>query len=142
MTTSTAAPADTRTWTVPRRDVSVPAPRREVASLLHAWDCPSDTADAALLLITELVTNAVQHADGHITCTVGRCSDVLTLSVTNTAPDGHRVSIPRPRPPRPDEAVDELAESGRGLAIVDVLADQWGSRSTADGCEVWACLNA
>lgn len=143
MTTSTATTAgtSTRTWTVPRLTESVPAARHTAHSVLTAWDYCPETVEVALLIVSELVTNAVQHADGqHIICTASRRDDVLTLSVSNTS--NHAPRIPRPRSPEPVEEINELGESGRGLGIIEVLADEWGTRLTTDGCEVWAHLSA
>lgn len=84
-----------------------------LASLEWARDAP-DTVHSVLLAVSELVTNAHVHAasTAHLVLTWdGRC---LHVSVADADPT----------PPRPREA-GERATSGRGMGIVDALADAW-----------------
>lgn len=84
-----------------------------LASLDWARDAP-DTVHSVLLAVSELVTNAHVHAasTAHLVLTWdGRC---LHVSVADADPT----------PPRPREA-GERATSGRGMGIVDALADAW-----------------
>ncbi|MFG2775980.1 ATP-binding protein [Streptomyces sp. NPDC048350] len=130
---ATAQAGGTRTWAMPRRTESVSETRHQVEALLQAWNRPSETVDAAMLLVTELVTNAVQHTDtSSIICTVSLHSDTVTVSVTDTGTVTH--SAPAPAQP------DDLKESGRGLLIVSALATDWGTRLTTGTREVWARL--
>ncbi|MFG2775638.1 ATP-binding protein [Streptomyces sp. NPDC048350] len=134
--TTMAAPAQTggtRTWTIPRRAESVSDTRHHVEALLKAWNRTAETVDAAMLLVTELVTNAVQHTDtSSITCTVSLHYGTVTLSVTDTGTGPHHT----PEPEQPDDQ----KESGRGLLIVSALATDWGTHLTPDTREVWARL--
>jgi anti-sigma regulatory factor (Ser/Thr protein kinase) len=130
---ATTQAGGTRTWAFPRRAESVPETRHRVKALLQAWNRPPETVDTATLLVTELVTNAVQHTDtSDIICTVSLHSDALTLSVTDTGAAPHRAPVPAQR--------DGLEESGRGLVLVSALATDWGTRLTAGSREVWARL--
>ncbi|GAA3235556.1 ATP-binding protein [Actinocorallia longicatena] len=86
---------------------------RRFLSLLLAEDEFSGFRDAASLVLTELVANALPSA-GPVSVTVGLGPGGLVLSVTDTA-DGH----PVPRVPALDE------ESGRGLLLVGRLATKW-----------------
>jgi anti-sigma regulatory factor (Ser/Thr protein kinase) len=133
--TTMAAPAQTggtRTWNIPRRAESVSETRHHVEALLTAWNRPAETVDAAMLLVTELVTNAVQHTDTTtIICTISLHADTVTLSVTDTGTTHHT-----PVPQQPDDA----KESGRGLLIVSALATDWGTHLTPDTRQVWATL--
>jgi anti-sigma regulatory factor (Ser/Thr protein kinase) len=130
---ATTQTGGTRTWALPGRAESVPETRHRVEALLLAWNRPRETVDAAMLLVTELVTNAVQHTDtADIICTVSLHSDALTLSVTDTGAAPYRAPVPAQR--------DGLEESGRGLALVTALATDWGTRLTAGSREVWARL--
>ncbi|MFE7445121.1 ATP-binding protein [Streptomyces chartreusis] len=136
MTTSTVTTADSgaRMWTLPRRPASVPAARHLVDGLLQTWKCPLDTVEIALLVVTELLTNAVQHADGpRIICNVSLAPGVLMLSVTDT---GNRSDDDVAATSTTEPAA--LEEDGRGLAIVTALATDWGTHSTPSGHEVWA----
>lgn len=86
----------------------------------------ADVCDVIALLVSETVTNAVVHAGSDID---------LRLSVE----DGRmRVQVidESPAPPRPQHA-DVAAEGGRGLALLDALADAWGSMPWGDGKAVW-----
>ncbi|MGW7068699.1 ATP-binding protein [Streptomyces sp. NPDC054855] len=130
---TTATAGGTRTWVFPRHTRFIPETRHRVEALLQAWERPSDTVDAAMLLVTELVANAVQHTDAsQIICSVSLHSGVLTVSVTDTGAVPH--SAPVPVQP------DDFEESGRGLLLVSALSTDWGTRCTENGREVWARL--
>lgn len=88
---------------------------------------PAPVLDDVLLLVTELVANAVRHGRGPVTLTLVPREDGVRVEVTDASP-----TRPRPR----DKGLE--AESGRGLHIVDALASRWGSmpRETT-GKTVW-----
>ncbi|HTT53642.1 MAG TPA: ATP-binding protein [Streptosporangiaceae bacterium] len=91
-------------------------------------------ADEALLLVSELVTNAIQHAGPDTPTTVLRLEYAgawLRIEVHDRCP--HQ---PRPRIP------GSLDESGFGLVLVDALAAKWGVQRTGAGKAVWAELDA
>ncbi|MET9669345.1 ATP-binding protein [Streptomyces sp. NPDC006475] len=139
MTTMTATTevGGTRTWAFPRRLQFIPETRHRVEAQLLTWKRPPETVDAAMLIVTELVTNAVEHTDAaDIICTVSLRSDVVTVSVTDTDTDTGAFTHSAPVPALPDD----LEESGRGLFLVSALATDWGTRLTAGSREVWACL--
>lgn len=100
---------------------------------------PDDDVDVALVLTSELVTNAVVHAPGEVSIRVACEGVLLTVEVF----DGGV-----PLPPRPGAAVfgmsGTLAESGRGLTLIETLADGWGVREGAeeDRKAVWFELRA
>ncbi|CDR18209.1 ATP-binding region ATPase domain protein [Streptomyces iranensis] len=132
----TTADSGTRMWTLPRLPPSVPAARRLVDALLQTWKCPLGTVEIAQLVVTELLTNAVRHADGpRIVCNVSLAPGVLMLSVTDT---GNRAADDAAATPATEPA--SLEESGRGPAVVTALATDWGARCTPCGHEVWARL--
>ena len=100
--------------------------RDQVRAAIRAWDVPVD-ADVAVLLTSELVTNAIKHEAGKtitlfITCTYGH----LRVDVHDTS---------RFFPRLLDASGEE--EFGRGLRLVDALADKWGCDLTADGKAVY-----
>ncbi|MFF0157986.1 ATP-binding protein [Streptomyces sp. NPDC005263] len=93
---------------------------------LHAWGIPhgSDPSDAVALIVAELAANAVTHGrvpgrdfELRLALVVGR----VRVEVTDTRP--------QPRPPAPADVrhrpPSPLAEAGRGLLLVDALADRW-----------------
>ena len=106
------------------------AGRRLVADCCHAWGFEA-IADQALVVVSELISNAVQHAGTDLDLTVADVDGVLRLSVRDRTT----------RPPHPAPADDGgLAERGRGLAIVRALSTGWGFLTFADGKTVWATL--
>jgi len=100
---------------------------------LVAAKCPVHQAvvlDEALLLVSELVTNAVRYGAPPITLQVS-CNGSEGMEV--------RVSDGSDRLPQPrDTAASD--ESGRGLLLVDTLSSRWGVDSTQAGKEVWFAL--
>jgi anti-sigma regulatory factor (Ser/Thr protein kinase) len=109
---------------------SVRLARRVAHTVLAAWQLP-DTEETAVLLLSELVTNVIQHAQGTETITieleaVGGC---LRIEIADEG-----LGWPQPRTP------GESDESGFGLLLVDALASKWGVRETATGKAVWAEL--
>ena len=103
--------------------------RDHVRAVLAAWDVPVDP-DIAVLLASDLVTNAILHqVDGTITLILTSSPGQLRVDVYGTP-----VHLP-PRGPLPYEAV-----TGRGLALVTTLADQWGWYVTPMGRAVYFTL--
>ena len=111
------------------RTTSVAEARHFVAATLGRWGCER-LIDDAQLVVSELVTNAVIHAHtpAHLVVTlrVGR----LRIEVT----DGGHGSL-RPQP------WDGRRLGGRGLLIVDRLAERWGVAHDTDGKSVWVELS-
>lgn len=110
---------------------AVPEARRALRELLRHWGRPG-RSDIAELLTSELVTNALVHTDREA---------VLTATV---GPGGLRVEVrdfvarrPRMRVPNADDGTN-----GRGLILVQSLADAWGVRSHGVGKAVWFELDA
>ncbi|TQJ56533.1 MULTISPECIES: ATP-binding protein [Streptomyces] len=110
---------------------AVPETRRALRELLRGWGRPG-RSETAELLTSELVTNALVHTDDDA---------VLTATVS---PSGLRVEVrdsvaqrPRPRVPSADEATH-----GRGLVLLESLADTWGVRAQGGGKVVWFELGA
>jgi anti-sigma regulatory factor (Ser/Thr protein kinase) len=105
---------------------SVAAARRNVADALA--DLPEEVLDPVLLMVSELVTNAVVHARTACTLVVERTADDIRVEVRD---DG------------PGEAEKRTAgpadSSGRGLHIIDSLADKWAviREPARDGKTVW-----
>src|SRR3954463_4097360 len=89
----------------------------------------------ALLLTTELSTNAVVHANTELDIEVSADQTGLTVTVTDFAPGPVEQLAVGPR----NETVDigEVAERGRGLLLVDHIASRWGTVHEGTGKGVW-----
>lgn len=88
-------------------------------------------SDIAELLTSELVTNALIHAHSQVTIEIRAEAGRVRISVADTASS--------PATPRPG-SLD--ATTGRGLALVEALAADWGQTPTPDGKIVWFELEA
>jgi len=99
--------------------------RRAIGDLLTRLG-RTDLASDAVLLASELVTNAVQHAGGPIVVTATYLDSTLRVEVHDT----------RPEPPslRPLTAT---GASGRGLQFVRLIANQWATTPEPDGKTIW-----
>ena len=87
--------------------------------------------DDALLVVSELVSNAVSHAHSAPTLRLTYGAETLRIEV---ADDG--TGMPQPRPP------STTREGGRGLYLITAMATVWGIEETAEGKVVWAELRA
>src|SRR4051794_27527485 len=105
---------------------SVAIARGFVDDCLTRWGLIEQAGDVQLI-VDELVTNAIQHSRGPVTLAIGRRPDRIVVQVQD----------PSSASPEP-EATDVLADSGRGLLLVEQLAADWGTTPTADGKRVWA----
>ena len=104
-------------------------------ALPDLWVRP-DAVEAAELIVSELVTNAIKHGHrGDVRLLVDLQDGTLTLTVADKTPY-------RPLPPATPTA--DLDETGRGLFLVATLAQKWGHRSVGSnpdsGTAVWAEL--
>jgi len=138
------------------------AAREFVADTCRRWQRTADL-DTMLLLTSELVTNGIIHARTPLSICVTESDDMVTVEVHD--------SDPRP-PTRRAQRADLLADiddliarrsdeslgdeaharveigpagaigAGRGLYLVETLADEWGVHLTADGKSVWFRLAA
>jgi DNA-binding NarL/FixJ family response regulator len=104
---------------------SVSAARRFVSGTLSQWNL-TDLADTITLLLSELVTNAIVHAEAAPDVTVRLLPDRVHVEVADSRPDVVHAQEP------PD-----TAQSGRGLVLVDALAASWGSVALPQGKVVW-----
>lgn len=94
-----------------------------------------DTVDDVMLIVSELINNAVQHGEPAIELHVQWQPLAVDVSVLDHGP-----TLPSTRV----QAADVTATSGRGLAIIDSLAQEWGVVPLPDGRgkTVWATLRA
>ncbi|GAA2588164.1 hypothetical protein GCM10010304_35070 [Streptomyces roseoviolaceus] len=104
--------------------------RRILRVYLTAWEM-SELCDPAGLALTELVANVVRH-------TPDRRAAVLMVRWPGGRGVRVEVTDTCPRPPV-STAVEELAEGGRGVLIVEAVTDRWGWDPLPDrpGKTVW-----
>ncbi|MFC8008478.1 ATP-binding protein [Streptomyces olivaceus] len=106
--------------------------RRAARRVLTGWSITGDRLDDALLIVSELVTNALVHGGtGPVGLILREVRGCLTVAVRDCGPSTSTL-IPCPQ--------NAAAESGRGLAIVARLARQCGACSTPRSTTVWARL--
>ncbi|TQJ57766.1 ATP-binding protein [Streptomyces sp. NBC_00080] len=142
---TTSSPRSLDTWSpdrthwieLPAHRSSVSVARRAMSARLTAWRLPGELCADTVLLVSELATNAVRHTLGtRFLCGVGLVTHGrLRLEVHDHDRTGR--GLPRCEP-GPDD------EGGRGLFLVEQLAETWGvdrSRLTG-GNAVWATMTA
>ncbi|MET9761181.1 SpoIIE family protein phosphatase [Streptomyces sp. NPDC006372] len=113
------------TWPVPADPSAVAQTRKDVVTQMERWGL-SDAVFVTELVVSELVTNAIRHAEPpiqlrliHDTALICEVSDG-----GNTAPHLRRART--------------YDEGGRGLLLVAQLTDRWGTRQSATGKTIWA----
>jgi anti-sigma regulatory factor (Ser/Thr protein kinase) len=109
--------------------IAVRAARRLASDVLPRWCREREHIDDAVLVVSEVVTNAVLHGTGTIVVRLRRQGRHIRLDVQDDAPDQPTV-LP----------LEPGAERGRGLNIVAALASRWGSFRVGRGKVVWADL--
>ncbi|WP_240203605.1 ATP-binding protein [Streptomyces actuosus] len=109
----------------------VPEARRALRELLRHWGRPG-RSETAELLTSELVTNALVHTDRDAVLTAVVGSGTLRVEVRDFT-----ARRPRLRVPVPDDGTH-----GRGLMLVQCLADAWGVTAHGTGKVVWFELAA
>ncbi|HEX4091375.1 MAG TPA: ATP-binding protein [Trebonia sp.] len=125
---------------------AVAAARAEVEAAICAW-CVAVDSDVAVLLTSELVTNAVTHAaagrNGKPTRRGGAAEAVLLVIAADDA--GLRVDVhdgSGDLPVLADCPAEADAETGRGLLLVTSLSSEWGFHRTPGGKVVYFTLQA
>ena len=118
---------------------SVPRARRLVSDLLNRWELRG-LGDVATLLTSELVANALIHTGGGASLVVAVADGVLEIGVSDH--DHQAIELVKPKLERlgaDHHAIPD--EGGRGLLLVDSLADEWGVVQLVDGKQVWIRLS-
>ena len=112
-------------------DRRAPAAARDVVREVLLAAHLDELLDDALLLATELTTNAVLHMGADITVLVEASDESVTVTIRDTGPD---------ELPQLNESVAlryPLASTGRGLLLVDKIAYRWGTTQDARTKAVW-----
>jgi PAS domain S-box-containing protein len=113
------------TWDLPADPAAVAGARRQVAERLANWGL-DDAAFTTELVVSELVTNAIRHAESPIQLRLIRDRTLIceVSDGSSTAPHLRRA-----------RAFDE---GGRGLLLVSRLTQRWGTRQAPHGKTIWA----
>ncbi|MFE0630947.1 ATP-binding protein [Streptomyces sp. NPDC058864] len=112
-------------WPLERELTSVGRARRLVTAQTGEWGLDA-LADTVELLVSELVTNALRHARGPVRLNLLVQDASLRCEVEDVSP---RAAVRR--------AAGSDAEGGRGMEILDLLSDAWGTDRTATGKTTW-----
>jgi anti-sigma regulatory factor (Ser/Thr protein kinase) len=118
---------------------SVGIARGFLRETLAHWDVDDDPIDTAQLCLSELVTNVVMHAGTTCELTVRLDEETLTVVVRDLGGERDRPGGHAPVELGEDE--DPLQVAGRGLMLVDALADRWASQHDATGTTAWFALD-
>jgi anti-sigma regulatory factor (Ser/Thr protein kinase) len=119
------SPVPRRTLDLEPEHQSVRVARRFVADALEQWDC-GGVVDEVLVATSEVITNAVIHAQTPFTVAVERRGNGIRVEVR----DGSGVEPVA-------EEVENSSERGRGMRIVASLVTRWGTETLPDGKAVW-----
>lgn len=114
-------------WAVWRLPDAVMHARRFTARTLRRWQV-EEVADAVLLVVSELVTNALVHTQGQVHVDLMLRGDRVRVSVNDSSP----------RAPAKPVIVDWESTGGRGLMLVEAVSDSFGSVPVASGKQVWS----
>lgn len=107
---------------------AVPALRRFVAEVLTGWGEES-LVDDAVLVTSELATNAIGHARSPFHASVARSDRTVRITIEDAGPGSATSRV-----------VTSEDSSGRGILIVEVLAERWGIEARPEGKAIWAEL--
>lgn len=103
--------------------------RAHIARAL-ADDASPCRVDDLVAAASELVANAVVHAQSDMTVLLEKWQNMVVIAVSDFS-----------NQPPVLQSLDLLAENGRGLRIVESVADAWGYQLTDTGKRVWAGFN-
>ncbi|MBL1084398.1 SpoIIE family protein phosphatase [Streptomyces actinomycinicus] len=117
-------------WTVWRVPEAARHARRFTRRTLRTWGISPDTLDAALLVVSELVTNALVHTGGQVRLDLSLINHRLRLAVADASP----------RSPVKPTSIGWEATGGRGILLVEAVSAAWGTVPVSGGKQVWADL--
>lgn len=115
-------------WTVWRVPQAVGQARRFTRRTLRSWGVPADAMDAVLLVVSELVTNALVHTDGRVRLDLMRINHRLRVAVADSSA----------RTPVKPTSIGWEATGGRGILLVEAMSTTWGTVPVSGGKQVWS----
>jgi anti-sigma regulatory factor (Ser/Thr protein kinase) len=116
-------------WTVWRVPEAVRHARRFTRRTLRSWGMAED-GDAVLLIVSELVTNALVHTRGQVRLDLTFVNQRLRIAVADNSP----------RTPVKPTNIGWEATGGRGILLVEALSSAWGTLPVSGGKQVWCEL--
>ncbi|MEU6148339.1 ATP-binding SpoIIE family protein phosphatase, partial [Streptomyces sp. NPDC047081] len=117
-------------WTVWRVPEAVGHARRFTRRTLRAWGVPRDDMDGVLLVVSELVTNALVHTDGQVRLDLTLLDHRMRVAVADSSP----------RTPVKPTSISWEATGGRGILLTEAMSEVWGTVPVSGGKQVWAEL--
>ncbi|MER7186087.1 ATP-binding SpoIIE family protein phosphatase, partial [Streptomyces hyaluromycini] len=117
-------------WTVWRVPEAARHARRFSRRVLRSWGVTDEGMDAALLVVSELVTNALIHTDGPVRLDLTLVDHRLRIAVADASP----------RSPVKPTNIGWEATGGRGILLVEAVSAAWGTVPASGGKQVWADL--
>ena len=118
-----------RRWTVDTA-AQLGGLRAQLRYLASTRALPEDCTDRLLMIVNELVSNAIDHARTSCEITVRHTKSIVRVLVADESPMPPRIS-----------PLDVNAARGRGLQMVKALANRWGWTTRQQGKTVWATVN-
>ncbi|MGR8009378.1 SpoIIE family protein phosphatase [Streptomyces hypolithicus] len=103
--------------------------RQQLRDLLHDWT-DADQLDSAVLMVSEMVTNVLVHTEGDALLTAEATGLAGTRRLRVEVADAS-AELPHRRSP------GEMASNGRGLILMEMLADAWGVDPRGAGKSIW-----
>ncbi|MCC0097020.1 SpoIIE family protein phosphatase [Streptomyces flavotricini] len=103
--------------------------RRQIRELLHDW-ADAEQVDSAVLMVSEMVTNVLVHTDGDALLVAEAVGELGTRRLRIEVADASD-ELPHKRHP------GEMASSGRGVLLMEMLADTWGVDPRGEGKSIW-----
>jgi anti-sigma regulatory factor (Ser/Thr protein kinase) len=115
---------------LPQNTSSTSLARKRTGDMLRDAQQSNAVRDEAELIVTELVTNAILHGRAPIRLTIV-VDDTIRLEVFDSDARVEGVVM---------QPIDPHRIGGRGLVLVDAIADTWGTIPHNDGKTIWANL--
>ncbi|MFI6345520.1 SpoIIE family protein phosphatase [Streptomyces sp. NPDC050560] len=114
-------------WTIWRVPEAPRHARRFTRRTLRAWGVTQEV-DTALLVVSELVTNALVHTEGPVRLDLTLINDRLRVAVGDSSP----------RTPVKPTNIGWAATGGRGILLVEAVSAAWGTLPVSGGKQVWS----